>query len=99
MTFPINFKPSKRFDLIRVGNDNDGGYLVGKKTILRTKFLVSLGIGDDCSFEKNFLKFNNTANIYCYDRSPLGKNYFLKEFIKSLSVLDFKNNFIIFSNS
>ena len=41
MTFPKNFKPTKKFDLIRLGKDNDGGYLVGKKTILKTKFLVS----------------------------------------------------------
>jgi hypothetical protein len=91
MAFPKNFKPSKKFGLIRLGKDNDGGYLVGKKTILKTKFLVSLGIGDDCSFEKDILKLNNKINIYCYDRFPLSKNYFIKEIIKSLVVLDFHN--------
>jgi len=91
MTFPKNFKPSKKFDLIRLGKDNDGGYLVGKNTISKTKFLVSLGIGDDCSFEKDFLKINDRINIYCYDRYPLGKNYFIKEIIKSFFILDFKN--------
>ena len=91
MTFPRNFKPSKKFDLIRLGKDNDGGYLVGKNTISKTKFLVSLGIGDDCSFEKDFLRINEKVKIYCYDRQPLTKNYFIKEIIKSFFVLDFKN--------
>ena len=91
MTFPKNFKPSKKFDLMRLGKDNDGGYLVGKKTVLKSKSLVSFGIGDDCSFEKDFLEFNDKVNIYCYDRHPLNKNYFIKEIIKSFVVLDFKN--------
>ena len=43
MTFPRNFKPSKKFDLIRLGKDNDGGYLVGKYNF-KNKILVSLGI-------------------------------------------------------
>ena len=96
MSFPKNFKPSKKFDLIRLGNDNDGGYLVGKNTISRSNFLVSLGVGDDCSFEKDFLKYNKKVNIYCYDRYPLGKNYFIKEIIKSLIILDFKNVYHFF---
>ena len=91
MTFPINFKPLKKFDLVRLGRDNDGGYLVGKNTVLKSKFLVSFGIGDDCSFEKDFLKLNDKVDIYCYDRYPLSKNYFIKEIIKSFVVLDFKN--------
>lgn len=91
MTFPMNFKPLKKFDLVRLGRDNDGGYLVGKNTVLKSKFLVSFGIGDDCSFEKDFLKLNDKVDIYCYDRYPLSKNYFIKEIIKSFVVLDFKN--------
>ena len=91
MTFPKNFKPLKKFELIRLGKDNDGGYLVGKKTVLKSKFLVSFGIGDDCSFEKDFLKLNEKISIYCYDRYPLSKNYFIKEIVKSFFVLDFKN--------
>lgn len=91
MTFPKNFRPLKKFDLIRLGKDNDGGYLVGKKTILKTEFLVSLGIGDDCSFEKDFLSMNKQVNLHCYDRYPLSKNYFIKEIIKSIIVLDFRN--------
>lgn len=91
MTFPKNFKPSKKFSLIRVGKNNDGGYLIGKKSILNSKFLVSLGIGDDCSFEKDFLKINNKIKIHCYDKTPLSKNYFIKEIIKSLIILDFKS--------
>ena len=54
MSLPISFKPNKNFKLIRLGSNNDGGYLIGNQTINDTKTLVSFGILDDCSFEKDF---------------------------------------------
>lgn len=96
MTLPNYFKPKKKFSLIRLGNINDGGYLVGKKTILETEFLISLGIGDDWSFESDFQKINNQSKIIMYDRYPLTQNYFLKESIKSILTLDFKNTLFNF---
>ena len=90
MTLPNYFKPKKKFSLIRLGKNNDGGYLVGKKTILESEILISLGIGDDWSFESDFLKINNQSKIIMYDRYPLAQNYFLKESIKSFLTIDFK---------
>ena len=40
---PKSFKPKYNFDLIRLGRNNDGGYLVGKNTIkIKSLILVTL---------------------------------------------------------
>ena len=63
---PKNFKPDGTFDLIRVGSDNDGGYLVDRESIKKSNGLISFGINTDWSFEKNFLKINKVP-IHGYD--------------------------------
>ena len=90
MTLPLSFKPKKQFDLIRLGRNNDGGYLLGNKTIKITKTLVSFGIYDDWSFEENFLKINNKCQLICYD-SIVNKKFLFKFFLKKV----FKNLFDI----
>ena len=52
---PTKFKPKGTFNLIRLGKDNDGGYLVEKNSINGSKSLIAMGIGKDWSFEKDFL--------------------------------------------
>ena len=52
-------KPIHVTDLIRVGRDNDGGYIVPKSIILKSKSLLSYGINKDWSFEKDFYNLNN----------------------------------------
>lgn len=62
------FKIKKRCELIRVGQKNDGGYLICKKSLLETRYLKSIGISDDFSFEDEFLKIKNgEVDIRCYD--------------------------------
>ena len=51
---PIEFKPKHEYELIRLGQDNDGGYLVDKKSIEDSKSLITLGLGFDWTFEKNY---------------------------------------------
>ena len=65
---PKIFKPFYCDDLIRIGKDFDGGYLVNKEDLLKTKKLISFGIGEDYSFEKQFI---NQSNCLCetYDGS------------------------------
>ena len=75
MSLPIIFKPKKNYKLKRIGRDNDGGYLVGSKSLMSSKTLISLGINDDWSFEKNFLIFNK-VKLFCYD-DVLDKKYLI----------------------
>ena len=36
MNLPYIFKPLHEYDLVRLGKDNDGGYLIGLNTIKKT---------------------------------------------------------------
>lgn len=82
---PILLKPKHTYDLIRLGNQNDGGYLIGFQTLSQTKCLLSFGIGLDISFEKDF--YDKTKNkIYSYDKNDF-KFYFKNEFLLSLNEL------------
>ena len=44
-------KPKKNYLLCRLGKNNDGGYLIGPKSIENTETLISFGISDDWTFE------------------------------------------------
>lgn len=51
-------------DLIRVGRNNDGGYLISKDEMIKSNTLLGLGINDDWSFEKNFYNLNKKIKLY-----------------------------------
>ncbi len=63
---PKNFKPKKNYDLIRLGKNNDGGYLVERNSVKNSKTLISFGIEGDWSFESHF-KSHNNIKIFAYD--------------------------------
>ena len=65
---PIEFKPENEYELIRLGQDNDGGYLVDKKSIDDSKSLITLGLGFDWTFEKDYHDLKKSP-VYCYDHS------------------------------
>ena len=56
IVLPNFLNPRKFQDLIRIGKDNDGGYIVRSQDIEDTRNLISLGISFDFSFEEDFLK-------------------------------------------
>ena len=69
-------------DLIRIGKKNDGGYLVSQSDINMSDVLISLGIGEDWSFEEDFSDIKN-VEVFSYDASINQKKIF-QLFIKSL---------------
>ena len=69
-------------DLIRIGNDQDGGYFVSENDIRKSNNLLSFGLSDDWSFEENFFNINDCPTDV-YDASVSGC-YFTKNFLKSL---------------
>jgi hypothetical protein len=81
---PKNFRPKKNYDLIRLGRNNDGGYLVEKNSIKNSKTLISFGIENDWSFEAHF-KSQNNIKIFAYDYSV--NNYFWSHQSKDLHFL------------
>lgn len=85
---PVSWKPSHRDDLIRIGSDHDGGYVVTKNSLHQSDFLVSLGISYDWTFEEQFSQLNQ-CEIHCYDHS-IDFFFFLK-----LSVNDIKQRILL----
>ena len=88
---PKNFKPNANYDLLRLGKDNDGGYLVCKESIRCAKVLLSFGISDDISFETDFKKLNN-CQIIAFDPTSTDK-FFFKRIVSNLIKFKFKNFF------
>jgi hypothetical protein len=62
------FKPKYLYDLLRVGKNNDGGYLAESNSIQIAQSLISFGIGKDWSFEIHFKKIKNIP-IFAYDHT------------------------------
>jgi len=74
---PKIFKPKNEYDLIRLGQDNDGGYLIEKNSLSNAKSLISFGLSYDWSFEKKFFSIKGCP-IHCYD--PTIKYSSIKKF-------------------
>ena len=98
MKLPKYLCPIKKTNLTRLGKDNDGGYVVAKKSIEKSDALISFGISDDWSFEKNFREKKNVT-IICFD-SSVNLIFWLKRSIKDfIDLLLFRNNpFKVFLN-
>tara|TARA_X000000368_G_scaffold44961_1_gene32302 strand:- start:125 stop:913 length:789 start_codon:yes stop_codon:yes gene_type:complete len=62
------FKPKHEYDLIRLGGNYDGGYLVERSSIEKSKSLVTLGLGYEWTFEKDYYKLYRKP-IHCYDHT------------------------------
>ncbi len=92
MSFDKILKPKYNYDLIRIGRDNDGGYLVEKKSLENTQSLISLGISDDWSFEEQFLKKNKNTSIKCFD-DVLDEKLLLKKIIIQFVFFFYNRNF------
>ncbi len=96
MAFSKFFKPKNNFHLERMGNDNDGGYLINPKIIFESEYLISFGIFDDWSFEKSLIKKNKNIKVFCYD-DLISFQFIIerkiKEIILGLISLKFKNFF------
>ena len=79
---PSFFKPKFTANLVRLGRNNDGGYLIDELSIDKSKKLISFGINDDFSFEMNF-NTQNRASVFAFDNS-IDMFFFLKKFVNSI---------------
>ena len=73
---PNEFRPFKIDDknLIRIGPNEDGGYVLDKRILKDIETIITCGLNDDWEFEKHFLKFKPNVNIFAYDHTV--NNYF-----------------------
>lgn len=67
---PKIFQPFQCDDIIRVGKDNDGGYLVNYKDVLKSKSLLGFGVGSDISFERDFTEIND-VKVETFDKTKM----------------------------
>jgi hypothetical protein len=63
------FRPLAVADLIRVGRDGDGGYVISERSCASAGVVVGLGIETDWSFEAAFLERNPRARAVGVDGS------------------------------
>jgi hypothetical protein len=54
---------------VRLGNQNDGGYVVPIDAVTVASALLSFGLAHDWKFERDFKKRNPGAVIHCYDHT------------------------------
>ena len=85
--------PYDENDLIRVGNKNDGGYIISKKSLEKDHFLLSFGMSNEWSFEEEFTKYNSLNIVNIYDHT-VDLNFFILRLYKSIKRLFyFKSSF------
>lgn len=76
-------KPFDYPTLIRVGSPNDGGYVIPKDHVSRGAYLISLGLFDNWTFDKEFLAMSPSARIIAVDHS-VGPWWFVRKIIRCL---------------
>jgi len=64
-----DFRPVKCETLVRLGNPNDGGYVVPLDAVTAASALLSFGLAHDWGFEHDFKERNPAAAIHCYDHT------------------------------
>lgn len=65
---PLAWKPRHRGDLMRLGSEHDGGYVVTETALRGTGVLVGLGVGHNWAFEEEFHRMSGCA-VHCYDHT------------------------------
>jgi len=79
-------------EICRVGNLSDGGYVMSRSAIESSEVLLSLGLGENWSFEKAFSEINKSASIDIYDHT-VSLNFFVsKVFTGLVKLLIFKES-------
>ena len=79
--------------LTRMGINKDGGYIVYKKLIDNSNILMSFGMGDEYSFEKDFLRKNEKNKVFIFDYSINYKIYIKNIFKVIRRILKFKRKY------
>lgn len=84
--------PIKNEKLKRLGRNLDGGYVVDDSIIDNCKTLITFGLGNDWSFEEDYIKKNNKVKIHIYDHT-INFYPYLKEVFKYFKrFLTFRTN-------
>jgi hypothetical protein len=75
--------PVQYDELIRVGPDGDGGYVVPGDQLAQCKLLLSLGVNDDWSFDRDFVARVPDLRVVGVDHT-VGPDLFRRRLLRSL---------------
>ena len=78
--------PNKVNDLKRLGNNKDAGYVVSNSALNNCNFMISFGMAENFSVERDFVKLNENNKIHIYDHT-INYFYFIKRIYKSIKRL------------
>ena len=91
---PLIFKPYLSKNLLRLGHNKDGGYIINQEILDKSEVLLTFGLGDEFSFEEDFKKNRKNKKIIVYDHT-VTKVFWLKHFINSfLHFIRNRKNFL-----
>lgn len=85
------FKPQNTSNLVRLGDDFDGGYVVDQSSVEAADVLIALGVGDSWAFEEDCRAIKSMP-LEAYD-ATISAGTFIREFAKSLVVF-FNHKFV-----
>ena len=82
---PIYLKPFHidNENLIRIGPNLDGGYVLDKRIIQITEKIITCGLNDDWEFEKHFLKIVPSCEVIAYDHT-VNKKFWVQRFKRDI---------------
>lgn len=85
---PMELRPREVPELIRLGRGCDGGYVVDRRSVMASDWLLGLGLSDDWSFEQDFCNSIDVP-ITVYDGS-VGSWVFARKLIQDAVKMPFK---------
>jgi hypothetical protein len=65
---PASWKPVQSGNLVRLGSESDGGYVVALTAVQASRLLISLGLSDNWDFEADF-RARSEARVICHDHT------------------------------
>ena len=83
----INDLAPLEVDLVRIGKEGDGGYLIPRGLITDCDCLITFGISTEWSFEQHVRSLNKRIKMHAVDRTS-GVAAFLYSAIRSLTLRD-----------
>lgn len=82
---PSYLKPyhTNFLNLIRLGRNYDGGYIIDKRVIKKTSAVITCGLEAEWSFEKEFQKYNRNCKIIAFDHT-VDEKFWINRFLNDL---------------
>ena len=74
ISLPSILRPFKCEQLVRLGQDYDGGYIVNRRDVEKSDMLISMGVKDDWSFEMDFSKINDCELVSLDKESQVSRD-------------------------